>query len=601
MTAKPNPYAQFDESNVPPHMIKLAEAQTLDGLFRARVRRTPDAEAYRFFSKRAQAWQAMSWQEVATQVARWQTALDQLGYQPGDRVAVMMENCVFWPILDQAALGMGLILVPLYANDRPDNSAYVLNNAGAKFLLIKEQSQADQLERVADEISHLTIRSVLPVECPSLDIVCIDDWLPEKGEPITKQHDPDSLANLVYTSGTTGHPKGVMLSHKNMLWNAWAGLHSMMVYPDDQHLSFLPLSHTLERSVGYYLMMMAGAKVAFNRSIPDLAEDLQIIQPTIMIAVPRIFERVHAKIMDKLEGEPKLRKKLFQLSVDLGWHDFQMQQGRASWRPTQLLWPLLKKLVAGKIQSRLGGRVRIAIVGGAAMPDKIARIFLALGVPILQGYGLTETSPIISVNSHQRNDPKTVGALLRDIEVQIDPDDQELLVKSPGIMQGYWKNDAATNEVIDSRGWLHTGDIANHENGYLTITGRVKDILVLANGEKVPPSDIENAIIMDPLIEQGLIIGEGRPFLGALVVLNEPEKQRYLKKHGSTVDLNEEVKQRIKKHLHDFPGYTRIHAVKVLDEEWTIENELLTPTLKARRNRILEKYGEVVDELYAGH
>lgn len=606
MKASVNVYDIFDEGDLPAHLVSLHEAQTLDGLFRARVRRTPNAEAYRYYSKRSASWQSMSWQQMATEVERWQSALNLEGLEPGERVAVMMDNCIYWLILDQAALALGLVLVPLYANDRPENLAYVLEDSGARLLLIKEQQQVDQLARVADRIQGIELRSVLPVESDSMSIVCIDDWLPEHGRAVVRKHPPDSLASIVYTSGTTGHPKGVMLSHKNMLWNAWAGIQSIMIYPEDQHLSFLPLSHTLERTIGYYLMMMAGAKVAFNRSIPDMAEDIQIIKPTVMVTVPRIFERVYGKIIAKLEDGSAFKRFLFHKSVSIGWRSFQIRQGRANWTLSQLFAPLLDKLVGQKIRERLGGRLRVGIVGGAAMPEEIAKVFLALGVPLLQGYGLTETSPVISVNTPGHNQPKSVGALLPNVEVKNDPDTGELLVKSPGIMQGYWNRERATNEAIDTQGWLKTGDIAHYKNGYLMITGRVKDIIVLANGEKIAPGDVESAVALDPLIEQVMVIGEGRPFLSALLVLSEEEKARYLLRHKTAAGMNgslfqAELKSRIRKCTRAFPGYARVHEFACIDEEWTIENELLTPTLKVRRGRVLERYAELIEGLYAGH
>lgn len=606
MSTDTNYYQEYDDSKVPEHMVGIREAQTLDGLFRARVKRTPEAEAYRFYSKHTERWQAMNWHEVSAQVARWQSALLAQDLQLGDRVAVMMENCVYWPILDQAVLGLGLVLVPLYANDRPDNLAYVLTNSDTKFLLIMEQEQADQLERVADELSAISIKSVMRVKTSRLEIECIDDWLPSKGQYKIGVHTPESLASIVYTSGTTGPPKGVMLSHKNMLWNAWSGLHSMMVYPEDQHLSFLPLSHALERTVGYYLMMMAGAKVAYNRSIPDLAADLQIIQPTVLVAVPRIFERVHGKIMAKLEDESPIKQFLFHQAVAIGWRRFEIKQGRANWQLSQIFWPVLDTLVGAKIRSRLGGRLRIGIVGGAPLSETIGEVFLALGVPLLQGYGLTETSPILSVNTHARNNPATVGSLLRDVEVKNDPDSGELIVHSPGVMQAYWKNQQATDEDIDAEGWLRTGDIASMQDGYLKITGRVKDILVLANGEKIPPSDIEAAIALDPLIEQVMVIGEGRPFLSALLVLDKEEKGKrleHIKHRGSDLNtlLKEDMQVRISRSLREFPGYARIYQFAIVDEAWTVENGLITPTLKVKRARVLERYAETVDALYEGH
>lgn len=596
-------YQEFDESAVPPHMISLNEALTLDGLFRARLRRSPDKEAYRYFNEARAQWQALTWVEVAKQVARWQHALQADGLQPGDRVAVMMENCVEWVIVDQAALALGLVLVPLYANDRADNSVYILQNSGSKLLLIKDQVQVNQLSPAADELQHVLLRSVEPCESDQLNVIPSKDWLPEAAEPIIHDHEPESLASIVYTSGTTGAPKGVMLSHKNILWNAWSGLHSVMTYENDQHLSFLPLSHTLERSVGYYLMVMSGAQVAFNRSIPQLVDDLAIIKPTMMITVPRIFERVYGKINDSLDKESALKRFLFNQGLAIGWQQFQYKQGRSNWSIKQLLFPLLDKLVGRKVRDRLGGRVRVAIVGGAAMPAKIAQFFLSLGIPILQGYGLTETSPILSVNTHENNLPHSVGPLLKDVKARFDDETGELIVFSPGIMMGYWENPEATAGDIADDGWLQTGDVARFEGNSLVITGRLKEILVLANGEKVPPTVIESALILDPLIEQALVIGEARPYLTALLVLAEEEKAKWQKRNqnSSAEDLRLALKVRIAEQLSEFPGYARIYNFAIISEPWTITAETLTPTLKVRRKRILEKSADLVASLYQGH
>ncbi len=597
-------YKEFDESAVPAHMIGLNKALTLDGLFRARLKRSPDTEAYRFYKPDTQQWEAMTWSQMAAQVQKWQRALVADGLRAGDRVAVMMDNCVEWVILDQAALGLGLVLVPLYANDRAENSIYILQNSGSKLLLIKDQVQADQLARAADDLESVLLRCVHPCQSTQLKVMPIETWLSAAKHttlPTSHQNDPEDLASIVYTSGTTGQPKGVMLSHKNILWNAWSGLHSVIVTPEDQHLSFLPLSHTLERSVGYYLMMMAGAKVAFNRSIPELVDDLGIIKPTVMITVPRIFERVYGKINDSLEGESAIKRFLFKQAVATGWQQFQYTQGRKGWSPRQLLFPLLDKLVGQKVRDRLGGRVRIAIVGGAAMPAKIAEFFLGLGIPILQGYGLTETSPILSVNTHENNLPHSVGPLLKDVKARFDDDTGELIVFSPGIMMGYWGNPGATAEDMTDDGWLHTGDVARFEGESLVITGRLKEILVLANGEKVPPADIESALILDPLIEQSLVIGEGKPFLTALLVLEEEEKAKWQQRNNSDEDLRAVLALRIKKHLREFPGYARIYNFAIMDQPWTIDDETLTPTLKVRRKRVLEKSADIVASLYEGH
>ncbi|MCK5359933.1 MAG: AMP-binding protein, partial [Gammaproteobacteria bacterium] len=453
------------------------------------------------------------------------------------------------------------------------------------------------------------------VLCLSAKEDCVDErlravslWLPGSGELTNHSGKPDSLASIVYTSGTTGRPKGVMLSHFNMTWDAWAGLQHIKVYPDDLALSFLPLSHTLERTIGYYLTMMAGATVAFNRSIPELGEDMKSIRPTIMISVPRIFDRIYMKIHDGLKKKPATIRWLFKAGVSTGWARFETMQGRNQsfwWKP---LWPVFEKLFASRIRDAFGGRLRFAISGGAPLSYQIARTFIAFGINIQQGYGLTETSPVISVNTMEDNRPETVGTVFRDGEVRIGEDD-ELQIRSPGVMMGYWNNHTATYQTIDTDGWLHSGDKARIDaDGHITITGRIKEVIVLANGEKVPPADLEMALAADPLFDQVMIIGEGHSFLAALVVLNKPQHSALVAHNKSlaklepdSTEFKEYLLQRIFPLLHDFPGYMQVFGLAVVDECWTVENELITPTLKLKRHAILERYEAVVGEIYQGH
>jgi long-chain acyl-CoA synthetase len=326
-----------------------------------------------------------------------------------------------------------------------------------------------------------------------------------------------------------------------------------------------------------------------------------------MIAVPRIFERVFARIQGQMDKQSALARTLFRLTTEIGWRRFERQQLRASWRPGQLLWPLLDRLVAARVTTKLGGRLRIAVSGGAALPGAVAKTFLGLGVPILQGYGLTETSPVISVNVPEDNVPTSVGVALNGVEVRIGEND-ELLVKTPGMMLGYWNNHAATAEIIDSDGWLHTGDQARIENGHIYITGRIKDILVLSNGEKIPPMDMELAICLDPLIDQVLVIGEGRPYLAAILVLNPEQWPQLARRFGLDTELDEILKnEKLTAHMvsvvagriKDFPGYARVRRVILTREPWTVDNGLLTPTLKVKRTRVLEKFAGEIEALYA--
>jgi long-chain acyl-CoA synthetase len=602
--------AQWNED-----IVSAEIAGTLDGLLYQRVRRTPETLAYRHFDTTSKQWRDTSWREVGNAVARWRDALAAEGLQPGERVAVHLRNSREWVYFDQAALACGLVLVPLYTDDRPDNIAYMLKDATVRVLLVQD---AGSWRRLAPALGqHEELKRVLILNRPeSLPLELahdervrfVADWLPQHADALAaRQGDPHALASIVYTSGTTGRPKGVMLTHYNMLAIAHSALTMIDCYQEDLFMSFLPLSHTLERTAGYYLPMMAGATVAYARSIPQLAEDLQQLRPTVLIAVPRIFERVFGRIQGQMASKSALARALFRYTTEVGWHRFEREQRRAGWRPKLLAWPVLRRLVAGKVTDKLGGRLRLAVSGGAALPLPVARIFIGLGVPILQGYGLTETSPVISVNVPDDNEPDSVGVPLNGVEVRIGAND-ELLVKTPGLMQGYWNNHAATAEVIDPQGWLHTGDQARIQNGHVYITGRIKDILVLSNGEKIPPMDMELAISIDPLIDQVLIIGEGRPYLAAIVVLN-PDGWLGLAHHYgldpyddaslSNEKLRSHMLKVIREQLKDFPIYAKARRVILVREPWTVDNGLLTPTLKVKRAQVLEQFDREIEALYA--
>jgi len=593
--------------------IPAATAGTLAGLFRERVRRTPEATAYRHYDETTGRWQDSSWADMAAAVAQWQAAFIGENLLPGDRVAILMRNSREWVIFDQAALGCGLVVVPLYLDDRPENTAYILNNAGVKLLYLCGAEQWERLLTVHDRLAALVrIVTQKPVEVPDGEtrVKTLADWLPsEPGELLANDGEADGLATIVYTSGTMGRPKGVMLSHRNILVNADSGLEYVPMYREDVLLSFLPLSHTFERTVGYYAPMMTGATVAFARSIPQLAEDLLTIRPTVLISVPRIYERVYNKIMDGLAGKPPFATRLFELAVDTGWRRFLRRQGQGGWHPTFLLWPLLDKLVAGKIMARLGGRMRIAAAGGAPLPPAIAKVFVGLGLNLLQGYGLTETSPIIACNTAADNEPASVGIPLRNVEVRIGEND-ELLTRGPCVMLGYWDNPEATRQLIDAGGWLHTGDKARIERNHIHITGRLKEIIVLSNGEKVPPADMEMAIALDPLFDQVMVIGDSRPYLCAIIVLNAEQWKALANTLALDPDdaaslnsevLEQAVLERLAGRLGEFPGYAQLRRAACTLDPWTVDNGLITPTMKLKRDRILARYADEIAALYAGH
>ena len=590
-------------------IIAVTDSSTLPGLFRERVSRTPDAEAYRQFCESSQAWISYSWKQAAEDVARWQAAISKYNLEGGDRVAIMINNSYEWMLFEQAALGLGLVIVPLYINDSADNVAYILNNAGARLLFIAGDEQWEEISKEADQFETIEAIITLKPTSGTTDprLITVKDWLPEGQFDLQeKDGEPFALTTIVYTSGTTGKPKGVMLSHQNILSNAHAALECIDVTPDDLFLSFLPLSHMFERTVGYYLPMMAGATIAFSRGIPVLGEDLMTIKPTCLISVPRIYEKVYAKIMDGLEEKSPIAKALFNKAVDVGWYRFEYQQGRASWHPKLLLWPILKKLVAGKVLEKLGGRLKLAATGGAAISPKVSQLFIGLGVPLIQGYGLTETSPILSLCRVDDNDPTSVGKPLPGVEIR-KTEEGELIAKGPCVMLGYWRNKEATDEVIDEDGWFHTGDKMEFRDGRVYIVGRIKDIIVLSNGEKMPPGDMEMAAALDPCFEQVMVIGESRPYPTALIVLGPDQWAKQAKAEGlESLPLEDEkVEKFLTDHLaellKDFPGYAKVRRAACTLEAWTVENGMITPTLKTKRKVILEKFEKTIDRLYEGH
>ena len=595
-------------------IIPAAQAGSLAGLLLERVRRTPDGVAYIQYDPTSATWDETSWTETSHLVARWQAGLSREDLSTGDRVAVMMPNRREWAHFDLAALGLGLVVVPLYPNDRPENLSHVLRDSGTRLLLLQDAEQLDALAEIGDTLNSLIriliLGDGLPTGNTSPNVATLTDWLPkEAGKVVNCVTDPNALATIVYTSGATGAPKGVMLSHRNILWNAQASLQQVPAFASDRFLSFLPMSHALERTGGYYLPMMAGAAVAYARSVPQFADDLQSMRPTVLIAVPHIFARVHSRIRENLEASPGPARRLFEIALRVGWHAFEHAQGRRNWSPKLLAAPLLDRIVGRKIREHLGGCIRVAVCGGAPLPPEIGRFFVSLGVPVVQGYGLTESSPVLTVNTLRDNVPASVGLALPDTELRIGPDD-ELIARSPGIMQGYWNNPEATAEVLDADGWLHTGDQARIENGHCFITGRLKEIIVLATGEKVPPLDMELAIATDPLFSQVLVIGEQRPHLAALVVLKpseyealaEPERlDEKCVRELENPRLEEILLQRIAERLSGFPGYATIPRVAVAVDPWTIETGTMTPTMKLKRNRIAQRMDDAIERLYAAN
>ena len=595
--------------------ITPQRAGTLAGLFRVRVKRSPKEVAYRHFDRRTKTWRDVGWEAMANIIGRWQAALQKEELHPGDRIGLMLPNGLEWIICDQAALGLGLVTVPLYTNDRPENVAYIVREAGIKVLLVEGQRQWKALQQASDGLPSVrrivcvnTLKQDLPADPRLLEL---SSWIKKlDGRLQTIDASTDDLATIVYTSGTTGRPKGVMLSHNNILQNAYAAASCGVFTPQDVFLSFLPLSHALERTAGYYMSVMVGAQTAFARSVQQLGEDLRNVRPTVLISVPRIYEMVYARVKMGLERKSALTHHLLDWTLNLGWQRFQYQQGRATWGVALMICPLLNRLLASKIVGVLGGRLKFAICGGAALPPDVGRFFISLGVPLFQGYGMTEASPVVSVNRPHDNIPESIGLPLPGVDVKLGPND-ELLTRSSSVMLGYWNNEQATRDCVDEDGWLHTGDQARIDaQGHIFITGRLKDIIVLANGEKVPPADMEMAIGADPLFSQTMVVGEAKPYLVALTVLDSAHWRSLAEGLALDPDADASLRNkqavravlaRIANQLQEFPGYAQIRRVSLNLQPWTVEEGLLTPTQKIKRAQILTRFAEEVKQMYTGH
>jgi long-chain acyl-CoA synthetase len=598
-----------------PHSMPLGEVATLPELLRRRCQRSPEREAYRQYE--AHAWRRYSWREVEECIARWQAALAGEHLVSGDRVAVLLRNCVDWVCFDLAAQSLGLAVVPLYTADHAENTADILADSGARLLLVGHLDQWIAVAKLRTRLPHLSHvlcleTPVTPVPDTSIRVSFVAQWLPGEVPPQTNMaKDPHALATIVYTSGTTGRPRGVMLSHANILSNIHAVVRHEPIVPDDLFLSFLPLSHAFERTAGCYLPMLTGSCVAYAREVSTLAEDLAMVRPTVLVSVPRIYERIYARLQQQLAERGALTRALVRWTQELGWRQFQARyhRGTAPGRWDRLWRPVLQYLVARPFLARFGGRLRLAVSGGAPLSVTLSRYLVSLGLPLLQGYGLTEAAPVVSVNRLNDNVPESAGTPLPGIEVRLG-EQNELLVRGPNVMMGYWNRPEDTAQVIDAEGWLHTGDQGCIEDGHVFIVGRLKEIVVLSTGEKITPDNVEMALIEDPLIDQAMVVGEGKPYLVALLVLNAKAwgalaKQWLLPAEDSAALADERLQQHIenlcRRSLARFPEYAQVRRCWVTLEPWTIANGLLTPTLKLKRPAIEHRFAEHILKLYVGH
>jgi len=544
-----------------------------------------------------QSWSRIRVQQAVLRVAAW---LESKGIKPGDRVGILGHNSPEWFIADFAILRLGAVTVPAYFTDPPEAVRHVFNDADVSVIFVEEGEQQDKLAGI--DKAFIAFHG----ESESIAAIALDDAWDNRLEASCPER--DQLATLIYTSGTTGFPKGVMLSHGNLLSDVAGGIGAVPVFPDDLFLSFLPASHAFERTVGHFLPTACGSEIAYAEAVTTLLRDMPEVQPTIMISVPRLYEKIYAGVQAKLADGPGVKRHLFNLAQKLGMERFELrQQGKDLSGLKAVVWGLLDNVVNAKLRDKMGGNIRGFISGGAALHPDIARFLLAAGITVLPGYGLTETAPILSVNREGAIKPASVGPALAGVEFK-QLDDGELVVKGPMLMQGYWQKPEATAEAIDADGWLHTGDIVEiDDDGFVTIVDRKKEIMVLSNGENVPPAVIEQHLNQDPCFLQTMVIADNRPCVTALLVPDETAMANIWRQEKRTAmpqDWRDNqavlswLLDRIHDDEHDLSSYMQVKRFALIDSEWTQDDGFLTPTLKLKRRKICEVNADLIESLY---
>jgi long-chain acyl-CoA synthetase len=542
--------------------------------------------------------------------------LRDLGFGKGDKVVILSENRPEWVIADHANLCLGAITVPIYTSLVSEQIKYIIDDSDAKAVFVSSADLWQRVEAVKPSLSkvrhYITIQEEAPEGVLTLNQVLergrkVEEENPELFESLVSAVKPEDEASLIYTSGTTGVPKGVILTHANFLSNVKTVVSIFDFTPKDTVLSFLPLSHVLER-MATYAYVYCGMTIGYAESVESVAQNLLEIRPTLMVSVPRVFEKIYAKVIDNVLSSSTLKKRIFYWALNVG-----KEYGRLKVNKEKIPGGLLRKrnlahkLVYSKIIEKTGGRVRFFVSGGAPLSKDIAEFFYALGLVIMEGYGLTETSPVISANTFENIRFGTVGKPIPGVEVKIAPDG-EILTRGPHVMKGYYKKEAETREAFEG-GWFHTGDIGHiDKDGFVVITDRKKDIIVTAGGKNIAPQPIENILKTNPYISNAVVIGDRRRFVCALIVPNFEKLEKYARSSqipfANRADLvgNEQVvnflKAEVDRSTPNLAQYERIKRIALLDRDFEIEKGEMTPSLKVRRSIVEQKYKAVLDALY---
>ena len=562
------------------------------------------------------AYNPISYDSLSNDVSSLAAFLKHKGIEARDRVAILSENRPGWYLADMAVLSIGAVDVPLYPSLPPNQIEYILKDSGSRAIIVSNMLQLGKILSIWQNL-------------PELEFVVVMNRLEEKVDGVTELSSakttglaildstpdyvsytmlkPDDIATIIYTSGTTGLPKGVMLTHRNICENVKSCSSIIRLDETDRSLSFLPLSHSYERTGGYYLLFACGAQIYLAESIETVSLNIAEAKPTIIFTVPRLFDRIKATILKQIENESPLKKKIFSWAYERGLEFHEKERKGKPGPLLSLQHGIAGRLVSSKIQNKFGGNLRYFVSGGAALPPKVGKFFEAFGITILEGYGLTETSPVTNVNRPEKVKFGTVGPVVDNVTVKI-AEDGEILFKGPNIMKGYWNDEEATGDVIYD-GWFHTGDIGNlDEDGYLKITDRKKHIIATSGGKNIAPLPIEQLISENRYVDQVMVIGEKKPFLIALIVPNFAELETFTDEkqisYRSKKDLIElrDIKQIYESLLRNISrqlaAHEKVRKFLLLQEPFTIENGFMTPTLKLKRKEINNAFKTEIDSFY---
>lgn len=544
-------------------------------------------------------YQTIAYERLLEKVNRCVAGLKKLGVKVGDKVAIFSSNRPEWVKLDLALNKMGAISVPIHTTLSPKLIKYIINDSGADYLAIGDLFS--KYQEIAHQVQLKKVITFNKIEWKE-NLVYFDDLFKE--EPDISESVIKDICTIIYTSGTTGNPKGAVLTNQNFIHNILSAAQYIPYTSKDVFLSFLPLSHVLERTGGCYGVLYFGGAIYFAESPKTVGEDIKKVRPTIMVSVPRIFEKVHDKIMDKVRQSSVFKQKVFYGSLRISRAYLKAKETGSSLKLLlKFTHFLADKYVLSKVRANLGGRLKYFISGGASLYPAYAKFFEAVGIKILEGYGLTETSPIVTVNPLNEYRFGTVGKILPGVMVKI-ASDKEILVKGPNVMLGYHNNPQATEEAFTKDSWFRTGDLGYlDKDGYLTIIGRKKEMLITSTGKNVNPVDLENALEESKYIRQAMVYGDKQRFLSALVVPDFEELKIYARQNNINLEMFELLRYQplidlfdaeIKSQLKEFPDNEQIRKFYLLDREFSEEREELTPTLKLRREKILENYRDVI-------